>query len=138
MDELLLQRRWLTRYGGDVFDGKGIARYLWSALWAPEYTLLEKVRYWGCLRHVLDQMWSALQDVDLTRSAPRLDVPVYFFTGHRDFNTPFQLVQVYVQLLQAPRKEIVWFPRSAHNPPLEEPERFQRMLIEKVLAETSS
>ena len=38
--------------------------------------------------------------------------------------------------LQAPHLEIVWFEDSAHMACLEEPERFQDELIDRVLAQT--
>jgi pimeloyl-ACP methyl ester carboxylesterase len=36
--------------------------------------------------------------------------------------------------LRAPRKHLIWFEESAHNPPFEEPEKFDRALIKKVLS----
>ena len=35
--------------------------------------------------------------------------------------------------IAAPHKKIVWFEQSAHNPPFEEPEKFNRVLIDEVL-----
>ncbi|MBW2397363.1 MAG: hypothetical protein JRG95_24205 [Deltaproteobacteria bacterium] len=83
----------------------------------------------------LDQASSGVADVDFVASVPSLRVPAFFFSGRHDYNTPFELVEEYVETLDAPHKEIVWFENSAHMPNLEEPKRFQEMLIEKLLGE---
>jgi len=67
---------------------------------------------------------------------PRFDLPVYFFTGRYDYNTPFELVEEFHESLDAPHKEIVWFENSAHMPNLEESDLYQEVLVQKVLAHT--
>jgi len=67
----------------------------------------------------------------------KVDVPVYFFEGRHD-RIPAcapEVVVEYLARLQAPHKEIVWFEESGHHPNIEEPDKFQRMLIEKVWKE---
>ena len=41
----------------------------------------------------------------------------------------------YCEIVKAPSKEIVWFENSAHHPNIDEPDKFQEVLIEKVLKE---
>lgn len=67
-------------------------------------------------------------------SCARLEVPVYFFAGRHDHNTPFELVVEWAAVLEAPHVEIVWFEDSAHMVCIEEPERFQDELVDRVLA----
>jgi pimeloyl-ACP methyl ester carboxylesterase len=64
-------------------------------------------------------------------------VPVYFFEGRYDRITACapELVVEYLKILKAPTKEIVWFENSAHHPNIDEPDKFQKVLIEKVLKE---
>ncbi len=132
-EALMTQRAWLGHYRGDFHAGGGFERFVRTLLVSPEYTLREKLSFYGCAMNSLDQAWDDLADVDFIRDAPRLEVPVYFFVGRHDYNTPFELVERYFAVLEAPHKEIVWFEDSAHSPNLEEPERFQEMLIRKVL-----
>lgn len=64
----------------------------------------------------------------------KVQVPVYFFEGRHD-RVPAcapEVVVDYLPRLEAPVKEIVWFEASGHHPNIEEPEKFQKMLIEKV------
>ncbi|HSD11190.1 MAG TPA: alpha/beta hydrolase, partial [Candidatus Binatia bacterium] len=57
------------------------------------------------------------------------DVPVFFFLGRHDFNTPSQLASKYMDRLDAPLKGIVWFEHSAHFPFFEEPGRFHDEMV---------
>ena len=67
----------------------------------------------------------------------KLHAPVYFFEGRHDRIAACspELVIEYCDYLEAPKKEIIWFENSAHHPNIDEPEKFQNMLIDKVLKE---
>ena len=77
----------------------------------------------------LEHAWFDLEEIDFLRSARRLDVPVHFFVGRHDYNTPSELVVEWAEILEAPRVELVWFEESAHMASIEEPDRFQDELI---------
>jgi pimeloyl-ACP methyl ester carboxylesterase len=63
-------------------------------------------------------------DGSLLEHVTSVDVPVYFFTGRFDYTTPFELIELYHDRLEAPAKKMVWFEKSAHFPFFEEPEKF--------------
>lgn len=75
-----------------------------------------------------------LPDILATDFSQRTDfrIPVFFFAGRHDFNTPSILVAEYVQHITAPDKDLVWFENSGHSPPWEEPEEFRMRLVEVV------
>jgi pimeloyl-ACP methyl ester carboxylesterase len=83
-------------------------------------------------------MWPKVVDIDLTKRAPKLDVPVFFFMGRNDWNTPWPLAEEYLDMLVAPKKELVWFEESGHCPYLEEPDRFGEELVRAFLGSDSS
>ncbi len=133
--ELMVQRKWLDRFGGAVHDGS-LLPFILRGMLSPEYSLRDVVAIITSLGGLVEEMWGQMLEVDFIEQAPRLDVPVYFLTGRHDYNTPFELVERYYEILEAPHKEIVWFEHSAHMPNLEEPERFQDVLIDQILPET--
>lgn len=49
--------------------------------------------------------------------------------GRRDRHVDSRVAAHYVETLQAPVKKLVWFESSAHNPPFEEPERFNETVV---------
>lgn len=133
---LMLQRAWLSHYHGDFLADGTILKFVRALLLSPEYTIGKKLSLYGCAMNSLDQAWDDLQSINFLRDIPRLEVPVYFFTGRHDYTTPFELVEEFHETLEAPHNEIVWFENSAHMPNFEEPDRYQDMLIQKVLPET--
>lgn len=74
-----------------------------------------------------------VEKIDLFKQAAKSEIPVYFFLGKYDYITPAAPVVEYFNQLQAPYKEIVWFENSGHRLDIEEPELFQRALVERLL-----
>ncbi len=48
-------------------------------------------------------------------------------------DVPFMLAEHYFNQLKAPNKELIWFENSAHFPIVEEQEKFNDLLINRVL-----
>jgi pimeloyl-ACP methyl ester carboxylesterase len=48
------------------------------------------------------------------------------------------LTEQYVDLLDAPHKEIVWFERSGHTPWVSESDRFVQAMVDTVLAQQAA
>jgi pimeloyl-ACP methyl ester carboxylesterase len=130
--ELGIQRRWLMRYRGSIYDVERAREALPAALLAREYTLATRLSFFDCFRRSLERLWGGLDGFDAISQIPRLDVPVFFFVGRRDWNTPGPLVEEWAARLEAPHVEIVWFDEVGHFAPIEAPEAFQRALIEKL------
>ena len=68
-------------------------------------------------------------DYNVIRDLPRVQIPIYFFVGRYDYQAPFELVEEYYTILQAPKKELIWFEKSAHNMIFAEPEKITQELI---------
>ncbi|QEA39636.1 alpha/beta hydrolase [Pistricoccus aurantiacus] len=76
----------------------------------------------------LKAMTPELLTLDLTRSVPRIEVPVFFLLGRYDHHAGSAIAARYFKALEAPEKRLIWFGHSAHNPPFEEPRRFDKTL----------
>jgi proline iminopeptidase len=74
-------------------------------------------------------VYETLMSVDFTDKTD-LRIPVYFFAGRHDFNTPQDLVAEYLETVSAPLKRLYWFDQSGHSPPWEEPQLFAERLRE--------
>jgi len=133
---LMIQRKWLLKYGGGLYSKTSYLPYYLKYVLAPEYSILDAINVLRGTNRSLELMWYQLFGTDLLTDITQVEVPVYFFTGRYDYNTPFELVKEYYEILDAPQKELVWFEESAHSPHNEEPERFTRLMVEKVLRET--
>ena len=73
-------------------------------------------------------------DVDLPRDVgSSFDVPIFFFTGAHDWQTPVSLSDEWFQEIDAPHKELIHFEESSHFVVNEEPGKFLVSLVTKVL-----
>ncbi len=115
-------------YGGH-YD-KSMLELAFIAFQAPEYTCVDYLR-------LLDGMnrggaplhkGGVMAQYNYIHSVPEIKVPVYFFIGRNDYNTPFVLVEEYNNTIIAPKKELIIFEDSAHTPFFSETEKFNNEL----------
>jgi pimeloyl-ACP methyl ester carboxylesterase len=138
VSELLVQRRWLERFGG-VSRSKEteMGALIKRALSSPDYSLCDAVRFFRGQSFSSAQMWRDSLRTNLLEQAPRIEVPVYFFTGRHDYNSPFEEAERYYRALDAPRgKHFIWFENAAHMIPYEASDEYAHALIHRVLKET--
>jgi pimeloyl-ACP methyl ester carboxylesterase len=127
---------WVEYFGGDVYGKTGPEEM--------EYFMQSDQIYKGKkdqLEEGLDFSQRLFDDdevlsIDLRKQIKKVDVPVYILAGRYDYDTPFALAQEYFDVIEAPQKEFIWFDYSAHFPFYEEPQVFNSVLIDKVLAQT--
>lgn len=81
----------------------------------------------------LEAMHEEIYDLDLTNSVQELTLPVHFLLGRYDRHVDAELARTYLEQLSVPAKTVIWFEESAHNPPFEEPARFNRAVTELLL-----
>ncbi|WP_206663588.1 alpha/beta fold hydrolase [Sporolactobacillus shoreae] len=99
------------------------------------YTLSEKINIWrgkAFLNNSTD-LRKQMYTTDLSVKVPKLDIPVYFFSGKYDYTVSHTLAKKYFDKLQAPMKGFYTFDHSAHSPLFEEPAKFVRIMREDVL-----
>ncbi len=103
---------------------------------SPEYGLVDKANYFRGLIATMNAVWPQLWEVDLREQAPRLQVPIYFLEGRHDVNAPPALVESYLEGLEAPHKELIWFEHSGHSPWVDEAAKVVDIMVNTVLADT--
>ncbi len=85
-------------------------------MFASEYGIIDSLRYLLGLMKTFNVIYPQLYETDLREDYSQLEVPVYFFIGRHDINAPVSLAEEYFNILDAPKKELVWFEHSGHNP----------------------
>ena len=129
------ERKWLREFGGAAL-GKNNLQALWifagPLLSFREYRLQDKFAYLRGEQFSMEHLEEPMLDDDLTKSVPELHVPVFILQGRHDLQTVFESTRAYYEQLRAPHKELVVFENSAHLVPYEEPEKFLRVLVERV------
>lgn len=100
---------------------------------APEYGLHDKLNFILGTVNTFDHVYPQLYGVDFRKQIKKIDVPVYFFEGRHDVNTPTKLVQEYCDVLNAPNKKLIWFEHSGHDPWMNEPKKFCDTMVNVLL-----
>jgi pimeloyl-ACP methyl ester carboxylesterase len=102
------------------------------------YTIRQKFNIWYSKFKLVNKAKFREQIIksDFTTLVPRLNVPVYFFSGAYDMTVNYELSKEYLKKLDAPVKGFYTFHNSAHSPMFEEPNRFLEILTNDVLNQT--
>jgi len=125
------ERTWSQR-----LDGQFRPAALWNmariVFGGPESVLLNLRRTLRGFRFTMDAMWPEVSTLNLLKLVPALPMPVFFFLGRRDHWVPPETSVAYFNALTAPEKTLVWFERSTHEMFADEPDKFNRTMVELV------
>lgn len=134
VSKMLSSRHWVEHFGGSFHAKLTTGDLIWAALGTDEASWVDLIRFGQGNAFSLEHLWSELSRLDLDRRYRSFQVPIFFLDGRFDWQVPAVVAATYFEQLQAPEKHLVWFEGSAHNVPFEEPERFNRIMIERVVA----
>jgi len=140
--------KWLLKFGGVTYsinctrDYRSYIQYYFKnqilfkfPFSSKEYTLLDKFKIALGGRFSMRLLTKEILSINLFNQIQNLEVPVYILMGKHDYNISPELAKNYFDILKAPKREFIWFEKSAHSPNFEEPEKFNRLLIERILPE---
>ncbi|MBP8083948.1 MAG: alpha/beta hydrolase [Spirochaetes bacterium] len=118
----------IKKYGGTVHNisANEVKKIMNNSPYFPEkYTtdLYNDGLYFAMNLHV------QVRKIDFFKTVPELKIPIYFFLGKYDYITPTEPVVRYFNMLKCPKKEIIWFDKSAHRMDIEEPDKFQQEIL---------
>jgi pimeloyl-ACP methyl ester carboxylesterase len=102
---------------------------------ATEYGYVDKINHTRGLIESFNVVYPQLKDLDFITQAPKLEVPVYLFAGRNDVNAMYTIVEEYYNVLEAPRKELIWL-EGGHGLNGDNLHQFVDVMTNKVLAET--
>jgi pimeloyl-ACP methyl ester carboxylesterase len=100
---------------------------------APEYSLADDVGWIRGQTFSIQTMFPGLMDADLYKLGYDFRAPIFFFEGKDDPYCPASVIQDYLEKINAPQKEIVWFENSSHFPFYEEKQKFTDELVHRAL-----
>ncbi len=129
LDCFMKQYELLAKYNGAVFNPKSNPEVEKAMIRYDDYKNYDWNKGFLYSARLLEK---DLFSTDFS-TVKQIDIPVYFIAGRHDWNVPAVLVEKFVNNLAAPHKEIIWFENSGHGPLEEEPEKFNRTIIEKLV-----
>jgi pimeloyl-ACP methyl ester carboxylesterase len=117
----------IMRYAPQAYDydhgpnAKGAADF---TIDVPEYTPLQKIHTMNAILDTWSALYPSMQQVDLRRDVPRLDVPAYFVQGGHEMRGLAKVFDQWYERVQAPRKHLDIFDTAGHRAMFEQPDRF--------------
>ena len=114
-EQLYYHRSWLIKMAGRKYPSKSFVE-TWATKWLNVFNEGSAVNFF--------------------KTAPKIECPVYFFVGRKDYQTHFKLTEDYYNLLTAPAKNFYWFENSGHNLTTSEPAKLQEIIINDILPKT--
>lgn len=118
-EHLYYHRKWLLKYDGQKLVSLALRKSFvqgWAATWFD--------------------VWSQSCDVNLFKSLPTINCPVYFFAGDRDYNTHHAITSEYFSKVKAPKKDLFLLEHVGHALPETHPDWFQEIIIKEILPAT--
>lgn len=77
-----------------------------------------------------------VKEINFRKTHTKFKIPIYIMSGSYDYDTPYKLSKEYFDMIDAPKKEFLWFDYSAHFPFYEQPAEFNDVIMNKVLTDT--
>ncbi len=95
------------------------------------YTAKEKIDYIrGMKMYRKTTLYRESDDADYRQLVPGLEIPVYFVSGEYDYNCPWELVEQYCNMIEAPDKAFFKISNAAHSPLWENVEESHNAMCE--------
>jgi pimeloyl-ACP methyl ester carboxylesterase len=132
MEFVLNERNYVVQYGGSMREITGMWSMVKLVLGAEEYTFSDKVNYMKGNLFSLEHLWPAVIHTNLFTEIDSMQIPVYIFQGIYDYQTPHVVAKDFYDQLKAPEKEFFSFTNSAHSPLMEEVDKFNSIVKEKI------
>jgi pimeloyl-ACP methyl ester carboxylesterase len=129
--EVLVQRKWLARFAGMV-RGMPMWKFARIILGGPESFVFDLLNILRGGRFSAHAMWEEVSALNLTKAVPVLQAPLFFFIGRHDHVIAPETSVSYFDMLTAPSKKLMWYEESAHEPPFEEPAKFNAAMSDLV------
>ena len=131
VEHISVKNKVLETYGGEYHQAASYQKYVDYMGQGPEYTAADFQRFEQGARwsDQTTEIEVARSGYSLFRDLPEVQIPVYFFAGRYDYQTPSSLAEDYYKMLKAPDKGFVWFEESAHYTYFMEPDKATRELI---------
>ncbi len=108
--------------GGTIKDRSEFEGIVLPIMLSRCYTVKEKLQYVTAMKMYRKTPFAEeLEGFDYRASVTSLEMPVYFISGESDYNCPWELVEEYCDIINAPDKGFFLIPDAAHSPLWENP-----------------
>src|SRR4029079_19458931 len=130
-ERIIIARKWAQFYGGLTAFREESSYFFNAPLLSPEYSAADVCAVDQGNVFTLGRVLPEFLNVDY-KGVRSLSIPVFMFMGRHDYTTPAQPTADWLDKVSAPAKQGVWFERSSHMIPWEEPGKVLLSLVQYV------
>lgn len=130
-ERIIIARKWAQFYGGLSAYRESSDYFFNAPLLSPEYSAADVCAVDQGNVFSLGRLLPEFLNVDF-KSVRSFPIPIVMFLGRHDYTTPAQPTADWLAKVTAPSKQAVWFERSSHMIPWEEPGKFLMSLVQDV------
>ncbi|WP_368565698.1 alpha/beta fold hydrolase [Pseudoxanthomonas sp. UTMC 1351] len=130
-ERIIIARKWPQFYGGLTAFREDSTYYFRAPRLSPDYDDRDRCAINQGSVFTLDKLMAEFLEVDFT-GVRQFPIPVVMLMGRHDYTTPSEPTARWMEQVTAPYKQAVWFERSAHMAPWEEPGKTLVSLLEYV------
>ncbi len=130
-ERIITARTWPQYYGGLTAYRDDSKYYFGAARLSPDYTDADRCNIDKGSVLSLGPLLPQMLKVNFN-PITRFPIPVVMFMGRHDYTTPTAPTERWLNTVQAPYKQGVWFEHSAHMVPWEEPGKTLLSLVQIV------
>lgn len=136
MDDMVTQRKWLTKFNG-VTHKKNANVINLNYFLSSHLNLKEKATFMKGFGFSATHLWEEMTSINLFHRVPEVEIPVYLVMGRHDKIVFLDEVEKYFNLLKAPKKQLFVFEESGHLACFEEEDKFNEIMTKQVLSQSS-
>jgi pimeloyl-ACP methyl ester carboxylesterase len=122
----------LRQWADQLADGNGDAIEMRPHPAEPTFTAEDRAELEQGIEFSRNQLLDQIGAVDLPSLGLKFEMPMFFFHGTADQQTPIELAEQYFADISAPHKEFVRFDRCHHFLVMNRPDDFLRELLTRV------
>ena len=123
-------------YAGGVITNRNYNEVFFDSLkhmlLSKEYTFMDIFRMIKGMAFTQNALLPEMNKLDLFDMIKSVSVPLHFIQGKLDAIAPPHISKKYFEFLDCPSKSFTEFESSAHLPHLEEPDKFSRLVRQKL------
>jgi pimeloyl-ACP methyl ester carboxylesterase len=130
-ERIIIARIWAQYYGGLSAFRSESSYYFSAPLLSPEYDHDAVSALDQGSAFTLERILPEILDLDY-KDLTAFPIPIFMFMGRHDYYTPSKMTEDWLKKVKAPYKKGIWFEKSAHLIPLEEPGKTLLSLVQYV------
>lgn len=128
-EQFLEQRNHLYALNGFFAEPPSPLRYIREVISTPETGWMDILPMFNAMPWTIGHLWAENQAYNAFERHQSLDAPIHLMLGRHDHAVSPHLAETWLEALDAPKKEAIWYETAGHMVPAEDATAFNRDVL---------